>query len=153
MKHEMIGWQWYQLDYMQIICTSLQTDNHTSNSSLNFLQAGCSSLRQTNNVKTVKAKTACTNERAHHHCSILRSGQDSCADCECVTESQTRWRSECLWSVASCCQEQCTFLSGRHRRYRKHAINTVTIILLLVKKNHSDNVLVKNKYCRGLQML
>jgi len=27
-------WQWHQLDDMQIICTSLQTDNHTSISSL-----------------------------------------------------------------------------------------------------------------------
>jgi len=33
MKQEMMGWQWHQLDYMQIICTSLQTDNHTSTSS------------------------------------------------------------------------------------------------------------------------
>ena len=32
----MMGWQWYQLKYMQIICTSLQTDNHASISSLNF---------------------------------------------------------------------------------------------------------------------
>jgi len=32
MKQEMMGWQ--------IICTSLQTDNHASTSSLNFLQAG-----------------------------------------------------------------------------------------------------------------
>jgi len=23
-----MGWQWHQLDHMQIICTSLQTDNH-----------------------------------------------------------------------------------------------------------------------------
>jgi len=30
------GWQWHQLDHMQIICTSLQTHNHTSTSSLNF---------------------------------------------------------------------------------------------------------------------
>jgi len=31
------GWQWHQLDHMQTICTSLQTDNHTNNtSSLNF---------------------------------------------------------------------------------------------------------------------
>jgi len=28
----MMGWQWHQLDHMQIICTSLQTDNHTSTS-------------------------------------------------------------------------------------------------------------------------
>jgi len=31
-----MGWQWQQLDHMQIICHSLQTDNHTSTSSLSF---------------------------------------------------------------------------------------------------------------------
>jgi len=36
MKEEMMGWQWYQLDHMQIICTSLQTDNHDSTLSRNF---------------------------------------------------------------------------------------------------------------------
>jgi len=30
------GWQWHQLDHMQTICTSLQTDNDTSTSSVNF---------------------------------------------------------------------------------------------------------------------
>jgi len=30
------GWQWHQLDHMQTICTSLQTDNHASTSSLKF---------------------------------------------------------------------------------------------------------------------
>jgi len=30
------GVQWHQLGHMQIICTSLQTDNHTNSSSLNF---------------------------------------------------------------------------------------------------------------------
>jgi len=28
MKQEMIGWQWHQLDHIQIICTLLQADNH-----------------------------------------------------------------------------------------------------------------------------
>jgi len=28
MKQEMMGWQWHQLDHMQIICTLLQIDNH-----------------------------------------------------------------------------------------------------------------------------
>jgi len=28
--------QWHQLDHMQTICTTLQTDNHTNPSSLNF---------------------------------------------------------------------------------------------------------------------
>jgi len=30
------GRQWHQLDHMQTICTSQQTDNHTNTSSLNF---------------------------------------------------------------------------------------------------------------------
>jgi len=36
MKQEMTGCQWHQLDYMQIVCTSLQTDSHTSTSSFDF---------------------------------------------------------------------------------------------------------------------
>jgi len=40
---------------MQAICTSLQTDSHTNTSSLEFLQAGCSSWRPTNSVKALKA--------------------------------------------------------------------------------------------------
>jgi len=36
LEQEMMGWQWHQLDHMQIICTSLQTDNHASTSTLSF---------------------------------------------------------------------------------------------------------------------
>jgi len=37
MKQEMMGWQWHQLDHMQIICTSsLHTDNHASTLSVSF---------------------------------------------------------------------------------------------------------------------
>jgi len=36
MKQEMIGWQWYQTNHMQIICISLQTDNHASTWPLSF---------------------------------------------------------------------------------------------------------------------
>jgi len=32
----MMGRQWQQLDHMQIICTSLHTDNHASTSALSF---------------------------------------------------------------------------------------------------------------------
>jgi len=35
MKQEMMGWQWHQLDNMQIVCTLLQSDNHAS-ASLKF---------------------------------------------------------------------------------------------------------------------
>ena len=60
LKQEMMGWQWHQLDHMQIICTTLQTDNHVSAPTLNFLRAGCSSWRPTNSVKALKDKFADT---------------------------------------------------------------------------------------------
>jgi len=37
------------------VCTSLQTDNHTSTSPLSFFQAGYPSCRPTNSVKALKA--------------------------------------------------------------------------------------------------
>jgi len=45
-----MGWQWHQLDHIQITCTSLQTNNHASVSSLNFLHTRCSFWCQTNSV-------------------------------------------------------------------------------------------------------
>ena len=36
LEQEIMGWQWYKLDHMQIICIRLQTDNHTSTSPLSF---------------------------------------------------------------------------------------------------------------------
>ena len=54
-KQETMGWHWRQLDHMQMICTSLQTDNHASTSSLKFLQASCSSWRPTNSDKALHA--------------------------------------------------------------------------------------------------
>jgi len=40
------------------VCTSLQTDNHTSTPPLLcFLQAGCPSCHPTNSVKALKAKS------------------------------------------------------------------------------------------------
>jgi len=41
-------WQWHQPDHMQIIYTLIQTDNHASASTLNFLPAECLSLCPTN---------------------------------------------------------------------------------------------------------
>jgi len=34
LEQEMVGWQWHQLEHMQIICTSLQTENHADNQAL-----------------------------------------------------------------------------------------------------------------------
>ena len=49
----MIGWQRHQLNRMQVICASLQTDNHASTSLLSFLRAGCSSCHPANSVKAL----------------------------------------------------------------------------------------------------
>jgi len=55
LEQEMMWWQMHQLDHMQIICTSLQTDNHASTSPLKFLQAGSPSCCLTNIIKALKA--------------------------------------------------------------------------------------------------
>ena len=46
-------WQWHQLGNM-LVCTSLQTDNHASTPTTQFLQAGFPSCRPTNSVKALK---------------------------------------------------------------------------------------------------
>jgi len=48
-------WQWHPLGHMQV-CTSLQSDNHTSIPLLSYLQAGCPSYCPTNSVGALKAK-------------------------------------------------------------------------------------------------
>jgi len=48
-------WQWHQLGHMQV-CTSLQTDNHSSTPPLSFSQARCTSCRPTSSVKALKAE-------------------------------------------------------------------------------------------------
>jgi len=48
-------WQWHQLGHMKV-CTSLQTDNHTSTPPLCFLQARFPSCCPTDSVKALKAK-------------------------------------------------------------------------------------------------
>jgi len=51
MKHETTGWQWHQVDHVQIICTSLQTDNNASTSP----QAACCFWCPASSVKALKA--------------------------------------------------------------------------------------------------
>jgi len=51
MKQEMMAWQWHQLEHMQIISTSLQTETTPVPQHSVFLQAGCPSCHPTNSVK------------------------------------------------------------------------------------------------------
>ena len=46
LEQEMVGWQWHQLDHMQIICTSLQTHYHASTSSFSFYRPDALSAAQ-----------------------------------------------------------------------------------------------------------
>jgi len=55
LEQEMMGWQWHQLNHMQIICISLQTENHTTTSPFRCLHSGCPSCCPTNSVKALKA--------------------------------------------------------------------------------------------------
>ena len=57
LKQEMMGWQWHQLDHMQVICTSLQTDNHASNTSLDASVLPL--LRRTKTTKTSHVTRLC----------------------------------------------------------------------------------------------
>jgi len=53
---------------MQIICTSLQTENHASTSSLSFYkQAGCPSCRPTNSIKELKAQLTASSQTLTWH--------------------------------------------------------------------------------------
>ena len=54
-------WQWHQLGHIQV-CTSLQTDNHSSTALLSFLRAGGPSCYLNNSVKALKADANGCNE-------------------------------------------------------------------------------------------
>jgi len=80
----MTGWQWHQLDHLQIICTALQTDNHASTSSLNFYRPDALPDTQ---PTTVKAPTAAESDfvavwviktlpMAHIYCNIMTKQPD-----------------------------------------------------------------------------
>jgi len=48
-----MGWQWHQLDHMQIICILLQTINHASTS---VFTSQMPFLPPTNSIKALKAQ-------------------------------------------------------------------------------------------------
>jgi len=57
------------VDHVQIICTSLHRDNAARTSSLNFLQAGCSSWYPTSSVKAqLRLRVICWPLLVYHYC-------------------------------------------------------------------------------------
>jgi len=60
MNQQMMGWRWRQLDHMQIICTSLQTDNHASTSLLKFFTGQMRFLTPNQHCQSTEGSTYCT---------------------------------------------------------------------------------------------
>jgi len=52
-EQEMMGWQWHQLDHMQIICTLIQTDNHASTSPHSFYRPDALPVDQSTEGKSL----------------------------------------------------------------------------------------------------
>jgi len=95
LEQETMGWQWHQLDHMQIICTSLHTDNHARISPLSFLQTGCPSCRPTDSVKALKAdRDTQWSQRDVHH-----KNASVCWQWTCLTTSA--W--DLTWAVIWLC--------------------------------------------------
>jgi len=59
LEQDMMWWQWHQLDHMQIICTSLQTDNHASISPLSFFSDRMLFLPPNQQRPSTEEKLAC----------------------------------------------------------------------------------------------
>jgi len=122
-KQEMSRSRWHQLDHMQIICTSLQTDNYASTSSLNFLEGGRSSWRSTNSVKALKAYSWWFNNNHDHNCNELLP--------LCRGDS---------WYVARHCHwSDKRYRQAHHHHHRTHQGNNILALMLI----HSSS---KRKY-------
>jgi len=52
------GMLWHQLDHMQTVCASFQTDNHTNTSSLNFFAGQMLFLTPNQQCQSTEAKSA-----------------------------------------------------------------------------------------------
>ena len=72
------------------VCTSLQTDNHTSTPLLSFLQAGCPSCRPTNSVKALKAEVHVQYETVHL-CELSKCLSPSLRQCT-ELENTAQWQ-------------------------------------------------------------
>jgi len=91
MKQEQQEMMRHQLDHMHITSTSLQTDNNARTSTLNFLQAECSSQYPTNIVKAQTATVSLQNitKSIYNYLSILadRQTQTSTITLQCMQTS------------------------------------------------------------------
>ena len=88
LEQEMMRWQWHQLDHMQIICTSRQTDNHASTSPLSFFTGRMPFLPPNQQPQSIEGKS----ERA--------SAKSRARICYSAVQS-VAWRGT-TWSARPC---------------------------------------------------
>jgi len=121
LEQQMMGWQWHQLDRMQIICTSLQTDNHASTSPPSFyrqtpflpLNQQCQSTEGSTLTKislVIKYKTRipttssimnslCQFNNFCRYSSIIMKYLMSRRQQNTVTQTSSRWNNKHLVSI------------------------------------------------------
>ena len=65
-------WQWHQLDHMQIICSSLQTDNHDSTSSPNFFAGRKLFLMPNQQCQSIEGSSDIRQDAVFQSCNFVK---------------------------------------------------------------------------------
>jgi len=81
----MMEQQCHQLDHMQIICTSLQRDNHASTSSLNFFTSRTLFLMPNQQCQSTEGNNSLVTHCKHTNCTTA-----------CTLENQEKQLQHCL---------------------------------------------------------
>ena len=123
LQQQMMGWQWHQLDHMQITCSSLQTDNHASTSLLSFYRPDALLAAQPTASKHLKFSPVAVPERTAAAAAFCRQRtyrqgpwpeQSPCSDLWCQPPRLSTRRS----AVLTCTEllrrsnKQSTFLTN-----------------------------------------
>ena len=103
------GTQWHQLDNMQTICTSLQTDNHTNTSSLNFYRLDAlldgNQQCQSTEGRCYRSQTGQQHEKYNGHL-VPASSDAAWTDTE-----DAIWTSAWCMQQFSCCSAKLSHIS------------------------------------------
>jgi len=130
-------WQGHQLDHMQIIRTLLQTDNHASTLSLNFLQVSCSSWRPTNSVKAPKA-----NETTFTNTLQMNNGRKVHPACNYTASWTANWVWWEYFTLTSSLTHPTSVQNNLFPFFRNRFISLVyrSIQVKFINQNHNENI-------------
>jgi len=91
LEQEMMGWHRYQLDHMQIICTSLQTHYHNRTSSLSLyrpddLPAAQPTVSEYQRVVKIRRMTSVSTCLIYHS-TMITGCDEGITDIKCITQA------------------------------------------------------------------